>query len=107
MYCNSFIILSTQIICKQQAKTFLILQYSTLKSTVYSKTADTQVLAWSEQARRVTYGGGRGGGRWESSGLSATGNGGRAAVHAHLTFTAQVLIPCWIQFYLPSSKINQ
>ena len=38
MYCNRFIILFTQIIHKNQTstknKTFLILQYSTLKSTV-------------------------------------------------------------------------
>ena len=60
LYCNRFIILFTQIIHKKQTqkvkKTFLILHYSTLKSTVvqYSTTAGTQHLASSEQARKVT-----------------------------------------------------
>ena len=39
---------------KKITETFLILQYSTLKSTVGSTTPDPQGLAPSEQARRVT-----------------------------------------------------
>ena len=59
MYCNRFIILFTQIIHKKQTqkieKTFLILQYSTLKSTVVQyNIAGIQGLASSEQARKVT-----------------------------------------------------
>ena len=44
-------------------KIFLILQYSTLKSILYSTTADIQELASSGQARRVTDW--RRKGRWE------------------------------------------
>ena len=39
---------------KKLNKTFLISQYSTLKSTVISTTAGIQKLVSSEQARRVT-----------------------------------------------------
>ena len=32
--------------------------------------------------------------------LSAIGDGGQAEFHSYVTLMAQVLVPCWIQFYL-------
>ena len=66
-----------------------MIQYLAKSSSKYSATAGTQGLASSEQARRVTdssrleallTGGERGGGDGRAEGLSATGDGGRAAV---------------------------
>ena len=34
----------------------------------------------------------------------ATGDEGKLQFHSCLTLMAQVLVPCWSQFYLPSGK---
>ena len=85
LYCNRFIILFTQIIHKKQMqkikKTFLILQYSTLKSTVvqcngWHTWASIEWTGkksyWLEEGEEV------GDGRAEGS--SAVGDGGQAAI---------------------------
>jgi len=37
-----------------------------------------------------------------AEGLLAVGDGGQAAISLMLDLMAQILVPCWIQFYLPS-----
>ena len=37
-----------------------------------------------------------------AEGLSVTGDEGKTQCHSHLMLIAQALVPCWIQFYLPS-----
>ena len=59
---------------------FLILQYSTLKSTEYSTPAGTWELAWSKEARRVTDWVGEEEGDGRTEGSAAIGDGGQAAV---------------------------
>ena len=39
-----------------------------------------------------------------AEGSTAIGDGGRLQFHSHLMLMAQVLVLCWIQFYLPSYK---
>ena len=90
---------------KKIKKTFLILQYSTLKSTVvqYNIWCTGVGIEWTgkksywlEEEEEV------GDGRAE--GLSAIGDGGQAAISLMPDVDAQVLVPCWIQFYLSAWK---
>ena len=84
-------------------KTFLILQYSTLKSTVVQYNSWHTGLASSEQARRVTdWGRER---RWEMVELKdhqQLETQHKLQFHSHLMLMAQALVPFFIQFYLPS-----
>ena len=93
----------TQIIHKKQANKKvkkIVLQYNTLKSTVvqynsWHMGADTERTGEKSYRREKAGQEGDGG----AQGSSAVGDGGQ--FHSCLMLT-QVLIPCWIQFYLPS-----
>ena len=84
-------------------KTFLVLQYRTLKSTVVQHNGRhtgraSGGQASGGQAEELLTGRGSGGGSWSS----ATEMEGRLQFRSCLMLIAQVLVPCWIQFYLPS-----
>ena len=104
--CNRLIILFKQVIHKKQTQnwTFLTLQYSTLKSTVvqyscwHMVTGVNKKSYWLEEEQEV------GDGRAEGS--SAVGIEGKLQFNSCLMLMAKVLVPCWIQFYLPSWKNN-
>ena len=56
----------------------------------------------SDQERKVTDKQGEEVGDGRAEGLSAIGDGEKVAISLTPDIDAQVLIPCWSQFYLPS-----
>ena len=100
-----FVIIFTQIMHKTHLKnkTLLLSWRSALKSTVVQHNSRHIGVAFSEQARRVTDW--RRKTRWRMVELEDRrqyGSEGRLQFHSHLVLMAQVLVSCWIQFYLHS-----
>ena len=85
----------------QRNKTFLIWKYSILKSTVVQ---NNRGWYWVNKKSYWLEGVRVGDGRAE--GASETGDRGQAAI-PYQQLMAQVLVPCWIQFCLPSWKTIQ
>lgn len=82
---------------KKIKKTFLIVQNSALKSTGVQYNTGTQVLASSEQARRVT--------DWrremvEQKGRQQQGTEGKLQCRSRRLLVARVPVPCWNQMHV-------
>ena len=104
LYCKRFLIPFTQITHKKQThknKTFLILHAIPWKVQWYSVTAGIQGLASSEQAGWVSDCRWEKG--WEMEELKSRQQEqteGKLHFHSCPMLMNQLLVPCWIQFYL-------